>query len=756
MVYKLVKNGKKTSLLIFLIIFLISILLSSLAMILIELTANFDSLNFNPEVDSINGKTLCTSYATDDCNWVLFEDLLNKNSVTYQQASPELHDYTSDYFNQSVFYEDKFTNFPFYSNISYQEQNVYNFEEKPAESLGWIMAFTNFSTGLNSANVVCSNIFNCLGNIKFYSQLYTNTSEPGSLFPAVRVIIGGNNTVSYSCLLNELTNNCLFDNEIYDQDSVSLLVQESSAGCQNPIFIAKKGENYCPFPAKQKLEIEDQITFLNNSDPFQKQFFNFNSFSGCESIDNCANKHIYKASTINNTYSDIFFMAKGSMTFPVKIAYINATNNAFDPKKSYDHLLNEKSILCYFKNQGNVLDTSSQLSCTREDTTITTDSKYTYDTLVSTFSNLHYPYVLVLDRYTAPPSIGSLLFLKSEGSNIQLELGNFQYGIQKNAFQFLGSYTSDPSLFIKSGSFFSTFQIIIIMIIANSVLAILLVKLKFWKKITEIITQRFVYSMHGKLGTILELTQVFDFNGEWFLESSTVNDYNFSSIKKSFSEIFSKRWRDVIFFPIAVSSTLGLLISFFINNVTLYGDASRYALIESIFFFILLMPIILSFWTPVMWIIDDCGIKLLTHRTSGDIDSVKSLSNELKRGFHTIFGFGAIIGIGSAISLSLVGLFTTNTYGIQFLAISFSNVQDFYYAPIINLILWSIIFLILSIALTINAMFILSNNYLKNDHIRLVKKIRESFHEKGFIKATLPKFVTEGKTDLFYENYSEL
>ena len=168
------------------------------------------------------------------------------------------------------------------------------------------------------------------------------------------------------------------------------------------------------------------------------------------------------------------------------------------------------------------------------------------------------------------------------------------------------------------------------------------------------------------------------------------------------------------------------------------------------------MPLILSLWTPIMWILEDCGIKIIDNTSSGDISSIKSVAEEIKNGFHTIIGFGAIIGIGTTVSTSLVTLITNSTISTQYLNYNLSNIFNINYSPFINLALWIIVFLLISFIVTINGMFIMSNSYLTNDHLGLVKKIRSELISKGMIVATVPKFVTEQKSASYFVNDQEI
>lgn len=753
MVYKLKKGTNSSFLKGFIIVFILSLILASLAMILIEVGINFNTANFNPEVISQNGETLCTSYGTTYCNWYAQGDISDyANSPNHLNLDPTeqtmLHSMTSTYY------------LPYTSNISISDSTNALLSE--SNTMGWLLALTNTSSGLNQSSVLCVNAFYCENYTLDSYQLYTNTSEANTFFPAERVVTATNNN-DYHCIINDATNQCDDFDYYYDSATHNLLVVSSQASCLSTgyVYVPSRKANYCSFPANESLETlsVSQRTYYKFA-PGENNYFQFGSFTSCGTVVECSNQHVVKASTLNASNANIFFMETSGYLynivhtteiFPVEIVYQNNTMESYYQNQSFNLFFNQNAIICKLQNEASYL--YNTFSC---------GIKQNYN--VITYSNFDLAKAPSSYLNTIQLTEGNWLFIGSDGTGLEMALAHLQYGVQKDIIGLASYYFNDSSGFIKNGGFIGTFEIIIFIAILNSISSFILLKLHLWRRIAGKINKWIPLLIQGKVGSLLELTKLFDFSGDWFLESSMIEDIDFSSSRATLGQIIKDHWNDVLFFPIALAATLGFVTSTVVNSIlerygvttqNVFNNQEANLLIILIGLFMLLMPFILSFWTPLMWIYEDSGLKIITHKDTGDSNSLKTFASEIKSGFHTVVGFGAIIGIGTSISVAFVSIFTNGDISKQYLSISVGSLLN-NYSPLINLILCTVIFILVAVALTINGMYLMSHSYINNDHFKLVKKFRTELSAKGFVKATVPKFVTAETADIFYENGIEM
>ena len=145
--------------------------------------------------------------------------------------------------------------------------------------------------------------------------------------------------------------------------------------------------------------------------------------------------------------------------------------------------------------------------------------------------------------------------------------------------------------------------------VINLVVTFILILIRFWKFFGGTFGSRIPLLLRGKIGKLLELTQFFEFSGQWYLEIHGVYDYNFKSTMGVVHELVNERWRDTIFFPTALSASISIVA------FSLYPSGE-----SLLFLFVVsgIMPILLAFWVPAIWVMQDSGLKRVEWSDSGD------------------------------------------------------------------------------------------------------------------------------------------
>ena len=221
-------------------------------------------------------------------------------------------------------------------------------------------------------------------------------------------------------------------------------------------------------------------------------------------------------------------------------------------------------------------------------------------------------------------------------------------------------------------------------------------------------------SLNGKLGKIVGMIPIFDFNGEFFVEERFIDVIDLSSSWSTFRELFRQRWYDMIFFPTSMAAILTIL---FVQN-------SKIDKLTALVLSPLLSPIVLVFlllYFPTIWAYNEGGFKRMEISPQGDIIAIKPLGKILREGIGIIVGFSGILSLGALateITQSVAGQPTTTG---QINVAGFT--LDLF--GLLLLILWTIgLFLVLLGSIIVGAS-ILAVNYLQTAHLKNIEYLRQ-------------------------------
>ena len=276
-----------------------------------------------------------------------------------------------------------------------------------------------------------------------------------------------------------------------------------------------------------------------------------------------------------------------------------------------------------------------------------------------------------------------------------------------------------------------TLLVVVISFLVNLLLAFVLIFLRFWRRIGGWLGPKSTLMLRGRLGGLLEITQFFQFGGSWYLEAQSVNDYNFNSTMGVVHELVRERWRDTIFFPTSLAASISILI------FSAYSDQLS---IMSLFVLGGILPLLLAFWIPALWVIQDSGLKRAEWSFNGELLTIQKISDILRDGFNKLVGFGAIFGIGTAgasvfraqITGNSVSTASALTGGIQ-------SLLNLNFNFLVSAVLWTIALLFIVTAVSLTGNVITSLSYLNTDHLDNVKKMRTKLQQKEiFLGTTQP------------------
>jgi len=192
----------------------------------------------------------------------------------------------------------------------------------------------------------------------------------------------------------------------------------------------------------------------------------------------------------------------------------------------------------------------------------------------------------------------------SDNIIIQIKFAVIEGVEDKNTFGVFFRVLFNPSLIwdsfnTRESPLRGVFIVSIGLLIINIFVGILVIIFQLWR-LGARLSPNVALLLRGRLGRLLELTQFFKFTGEWYLESSVIQDYDFTKPGGTIQELVNERWRDTFFFPAALSAAFAILM------VALIADP---LIFFSIFIFAALAPILLFIWTPIVWTLEDGGLK---------------------------------------------------------------------------------------------------------------------------------------------------
>jgi hypothetical protein len=171
----------------------------------------------------------------------------------------------------------------------------------------------------------------------------------------------------------------------------------------------------------------------------------------------------------------------------------------------------------------------------------------------------------------------------------------------------------------------------------------------------KLMTWLYIKLASGRIGSLLSLTLIFDFAGDWMVEQKTREEINLKDWRGMFSELVKERAVDVIAFPALVSIFILVIVSKIVDlnpNNLIFNEipAIDFAAISVGFFVVLL----LCFYIPSMWILADGEIKKINFGKTGDVDYVFHVASSYKQGLATFIGFSGFVGFGKLAVQALV------------------------------------------------------------------------------------------------------
>jgi hypothetical protein len=231
---------------------------------------------------------------------------------------------------------------------------------------------------------------------------------------------------------------------------------------------------------------------------------------------------------------------------------------------------------------------------------------------------------------------------------------------------------------------------------------------KFW-------TYLLLKSLNGKLGKLLSLIPIFDFQGYFYVEERFVNVINLSSVGATLKELYKQRWYDMLFFPTALAAILTI---FFVQNYP--GEDKIQALTLSP----LLSPIVLIlllFYIPIIWSFDEGRFKRMQVSDQGDIIAVRPLGKILRDGLGIVIGFSGILSLG-ALAVEITESMTQIPISAGKVEVAGFTLDVF---SIILLFLWTIGLFLLLLSSVIVGASLLAVNYLQTSHLENIENLRE-------------------------------
>ena len=267
----------------------------------------------------------------------------------------------------------------------------------------------------------------------------------------------------------------------------------------------------------------------------------------------------------------------------------------------------------------------------------------------------------------------------------------------------------------------------------------MLIIFRFWKRLGGYFGPKTTSILQGKIGSLLEFTQFFEFGGSWYLEATSVNDYNFRTTLGVTHELIRERWRDTIFFPTSLAASISIVI------FGLYSDPNS---LLSLFILGGVLPLLLAFWIPGLWTIEDSGLKRAEWSSNGELLTIQKISAVLRDGFNKLVGFGAIFGLGTAgASVARAGLTGTSLSSTSVITGGFNNIINLNFNFLISAFLWTaaLLFIVTSVSLTGNVITALS--YLNSDHLSNVKKMRTTLQKRDIFLGTTQQSLDHAKID---------
>lgn len=721
MVYKLQKASKFLLFKISVLLIILVIIIASIGILLANFVLAFDHESFNPAIineSTYNGNSsnlLCSRYFTTDCHWLFLQDINNPNFPPQQKVV------LIDSANQLM------------TNLSDQHFYVVNDTSTGIISLGSLVV-TASSSNVSNLHVLCGD-FSGQSNSGCgltLTPVHVYAFNNNTLFKAGQALfLANNNVVVCSDYLSSTCGYTQYDQNLTSFRSktpVSIINGKTTSICNGTIILDNSsGDPYCYITG---------YTALITAQAYLKPTITTSDIFCRFDTNTCQNLGI----NINDqSYANIFVMSTTNKSLIITQLYLRhalAKDNTWPTPQNPLPPFDQQQIYCAFSY--------SSYSTTYSNTTfsnkqcISNQIKY----------NLIYG-VTDKNSQTFPATLYPKLFIQttpqttSNGIIIRYAFGIEDFQIPPNLLNVLGHSVAS----ILNQNILNVTFLIYLLIIPNIIVALVIMWLKLWTKLSRILCPRLTLALNGRLGFLLELTQFFDFRGDWYLENTLIYEYNLHNTSSIFKTLIIDRWHDVLFFPTVLSSALALLLVVLTNKPDYF---------LSVFIIAPFTPLLLTFWTPNLWTVEDAGLKAMMYQKTGEISNINKISAIIREGFNKLVGIGAIIGIGTtgatAIRSSLTG--TSFTSSASSLSSSLEDLLSFNLNFLASALLWMLTVSILVIALSLLGNILVSIHYLNGEHIENIKHFREALQKKQIYLGSIQQSMNPRETDsaLYYDS----
>ncbi|MHA2327692.1 MAG: hypothetical protein ACXACR_04160, partial [Candidatus Hodarchaeales archaeon] len=237
------------------------------------------------------------------------------------------------------------------------------------------------------------------------------------------------------------------------------------------------------------------------------------------------------------------------------------------------------------------------------------------------------------------------------------------------------------------------------------------------------LTYYILKALNGKLGTILSIIPIFDFNGEFYVEEKFVDDVNLSGVRSTLTELYKQRWYDILVFPTAL---VAIVTIFFVQNYP--GEDEMAALMAAPILTPLALILVIIYF-PLIWAYNEGGIKRFVISPQGDIVAVRPLGKILRD------GVGLVVGLSGFLSLGFLALEVTDSFRPESSTAGQIQVAGFTLDifSLLLLIFWTLGLFFLLLGSIIVGSSVLAVSYLQTNHFDNIEYLRAKSEKDGVI-----------------------
>jgi hypothetical protein len=169
----------------------------------------------------------------------------------------------------------------------------------------------------------------------------------------------------------------------------------------------------------------------------------------------------------------------------------------------------------------------------------------------------------------------------------------------------------------------------------------------------RLMTGIYIRIASGKIGNLIGLIPLFDFGGDWVVETKAKEEINLSTGRGMYKELVAERGGDIVIFSALLGSFLLVIlekISLISLDPSVFHKVLSVNLNEGDFFAIItgfISIFLLCLYIPSMWILKDGEVKKIIFDEENDIKNVTNVATTYRQGFSLFIGFSGLIGIGN-------------------------------------------------------------------------------------------------------------